>query len=339
MINEVKKQLINNPIHIQNILDYYGFSNIDIKSQEIRCGLKEDTNKTSIRIKLKNNDFLYVSDYGRGINCDIISFIIKSKHVDFREVINIIKKEIGIESFSYIKRKPIFGGFYNKIKSRNSPYIELTTINENILKQYIGKFNIKFLKDNIFIETQRKFKIGFDVISQRITCPWWSFDGRLVGITGRYNGDYEKDNTLKWCPVIPHPKSQTLYGYIENYQYLQGCDELFIGESEKFPMQLDSMNIHTGLALGGNSIHIPQIIHIINLQPQKIILSMDEGLDEEIILLQIDKIKSKLQFYDIKVGYIIDRQNIILPKNSKASPTDLGKNKFIELKNNYVEWV
>jgi len=57
-----------------------------------------------------------------------------------------------------------------------------------------------------------------------------------VGITGRYIGDYKEDENLKWFPVIPHPKSQTLYGYIENYQYLQGCEELFIGESEKFPM-------------------------------------------------------------------------------------------------------
>lgn len=198
---------------------------------------------------------------------------------------------------------------------------------------------MKFIADGISIDTQRKFKIGLDVLSQRITCPWWSFDCRLVGITGRYNGDYEEDNTLKWFPVIPHPKSQTLYGYTENYQHLQGCEELYIGESEKFVLQLDTMEIYTGLALGGNSIHTPQIIHIINLNPKRLYFCYDEGLDEEIILAQIEKVKTMIKFFDIKIGFIIDRKNLIIPKDSKMSPTDLGKENFIELKNNFVEWV
>lgn len=339
MLSELKAKLIDNPQHIENILKDYGFSNIHIRSKEIRCGIEEDTNKSSIRIKLVNNDYLYVSDYGRGINCDFFSFIIKSKNVDFRDVINTVKMELGIEYLSFTRRKPIFGGFYDKIKLNKLPNIQLTYHNTDILIPFSNKFNMKFIEDGISIDTQRKFKIGFDILTQRITCPWWSFDCGLVGITGRYNGDYEEDNTLKWFPVIPHPKSQTLYGYTENYQNLQGCEELYIGESEKFVLQLDTMEIYTGLALGGNSIHTPQIIHIINLNPKILYFCYDEGLDEEIILAQIQKVKTMIKFFDIKIGYIIDRKNSILPKDSKMSPTDLGKENFIELKNNFVEWV
>ena len=340
MINEIKQKLINNPIHINNILEYYEFYNIDVKSQEIRCGIAEDTNKTSIRIKLHNNNYLYVSDYGRGINCDFISFIIKSKNIKFKDVINIIKKEIGMDNFYHIKKvTPIFGGFYDKIKIKKSSIVELKYYDEDILTPYINKFNVKFMKDGISIDTQKKFNIGFDISTQRITCPWWSFDGRLVGITGRYNGDYEEDNTLKWFPIIPHPKSQTLYGYTENYQHLQGCDELYIGESEKFSLQLDTMGIYTGVALGGNSIHTPQIINIINLNPKSVYFCYDEGLDEDIIMIQVKKFKTMIKFFDIKIGYIIDRKNKILENGSKMSPTDLGKNNFIELKNKYVEWM
>lgn len=340
MLSGLKEKLIENPQHIENILEKYGFCNIDVRSKEIRCGIEEDTNKNSIRIKLVNNENLYVTDFGRDINCDFFKFIIQSKHVNFRDVINTVKKELGIEHLSiFTKKKSIFGGFYDKIKIKKLSTIELKSYDDSIIIPYLNKFNKKFIEDGIMIETQRKFKIGLDVISQRITCPWWSFDCSLVGITGRYIGDYEEDENLKWFPVIPHPKSQTLYGYIENYQYLQGCEELFIGESEKFPMQLDSMEIYTGLALGGNSIHTPQIIHIINLNPKKIIFAYDEGLDEEIILKQIDKIKAMVKFFDIKIGYIIDRKNKILPKGSKMSPSDLGKEKFLELKNKFVEWV
>jgi len=339
MLSEIKSKLINNPQHIENILEEYGFSNISIKSQEIRCGIDEKTNKSSIKIKLIKNDYLYVTDYGRSINCDFFSFIIKSRNVDYKDVINVVKKELGIENLYYTKKKSIFGGFYDKIRVKKSSTIELNYHNDDILIPYMNKFNMKFIMDGISIDSQRKFNIGFDVLSQRITCPWWSFDGRLVGITGRYNGDYEEDNTLKWFPVIPHPKSQTLYGYTENYQYLQGCDNLYIGESEKFALQLDTMGIYTGLALGGNSIHTPQIIHIINLNPKRLYFCYDEGLDEEVILNQIQKVKSMIKFFDIKIGYIIDRKNIVLPNSSKMSPTDLGKEKFIELKNNFVEWV
>jgi len=339
MLSEIKEKLINNPQHIENILREYGFSNIDVRSKEIRCGIEDNTNKSSVRIKLVKNDYLYVSDYGRSINCDFFSFIIKIKNVKYRDVINVVKQELGIEYLTYTKRKSIFGGFYDKIKVKKSSIIELNYYEDDILIPYINRFNMKFIMDGISIDSQRKFNIGFDVLSQRITCPWWSFDGRLVGITGRYNGDYDEDRTLKWFPVIPHPKSQTLYGYTENYQHLQGCDELYIGESEKFALQLDTMGIYTGLALGGNSIHTPQIIHIINLNPKRLYFCYDEGLDEEVILNQIQKVKSMIKFFDIKIGYIIDRKNIVLPNSSKMSPTDLGKEKFIELKNNFTEWV
>lgn len=340
MLSEIKNKLIDNPQHIENILGEYGFCNIDVRSKEIRCGIEQDTNKNSIRIKLVNNENLYVTDFGRDINCDFFKFIIQSKHVNFSDVINTVKNELGIEYLNtFTKKKSIFGGFYDKIKTNKSSNIELKKYDDSVLAPYLNKFNMQFVSDGISINTQSKFKIGLDVLSQRITCPWWSFDCSLVGITGRYTGDYEEDCTLKWFPVIPHPKSQTLYGYTENYQHLQGCEELFIGESEKFSLQLDSMDIYTGLALGGNSIHAPQIIHIINLNPKKIIFCYDEGLDEDVILKQIKKVKSMIKFFEIKVGYIIDRKNKILPKGSKMSPSDLGKIKFNELKNNFVEWV
>jgi hypothetical protein len=339
MIEELKNELIKNPIHIENILNKYEFYHIDVRSKEIRFARAEDGNPSSIRIKLLNNEKLYVDDFAKSNKCDLIKFIIQSRNVEFKDVINSIKSELGISYFTYIKRTSIFGGFYDKIKAIKSTDVKLKTYDENILLPYLNKFNIRFLNDNISLESQKKFKIGFDVITQRITCPWWSFEGELVGITGRYNGDYEQDEVFKWLPVIPHPKSQTLYGYTENYQYLQGADEIYVGESEKFCLQLDTMGIYTSVALGGNTIHVSQIKHLINLCAKKIIFCYDEGLELETILAQIYKVKSMLKFYEIQVGYINDKNSDILPKESKASPSDLGKENFLKLINNYVEWV
>jgi len=104
----LKTTLLENPQHIENILEEYGFCNVDVRSTEIRCGIEEDTNKNSIRIKLVNNDNLYVTDFGRDVNCDFFKFIIQSKRVNFRDVINTVKKELGIEHLSVFTKKIIY---------------------------------------------------------------------------------------------------------------------------------------------------------------------------------------------------------------------------------------
>jgi len=337
MISDINKQLLDNPEHIKNILEKFGFCNIDIRAKEIRCGINVNSNSTSIRIQL--NDYLNAVDFGRDIHGNLISFIMKSKNVSYKNVLDIIKNELNIYQYSYVKRNSIFDGFYERIKRKTNNIIDMKIYNNDILNNYIISPNLLFLRDGISLETQKKFKIGVDVISQRITCIWYDFEGNIVGITGRYLGDYESDEVSKWMPVIPHPKSQTLYGYVENYLYLQECEEIYIGESEKFTMQLDTMGINTAVSLGGNTIHVPQIKHLIWLNPKKIILCLDEGLEEKIIINQINKIKTMSKFVDIKLGYIFDKENKIMPKNSKCSPSDFGKKKFLELKNNFVEWM
>jgi hypothetical protein len=117
MLSELKQQLIQNPIHIVNILEMYDFYHIDLKSKEIRCGISEDSNKTSISIRLINNDNLFVKDYGRDISYDLFNFIIKTRNVEFQHVMSTVKKELGISNFTYTKPKSIFGGFYDKVKS------------------------------------------------------------------------------------------------------------------------------------------------------------------------------------------------------------------------------
>ena len=63
--------------------------------------------------------------------------------------------------------------------------------------------NDLFLKDGIDLTTQQKFCIGYDWNSNRIIIPEFSFEGELIGITGRYNGqDYEEWNEPKYYPII-----------------------------------------------------------------------------------------------------------------------------------------
>lgn len=333
---ELKKRLRDNPHHIENILEEYDFHNIDVRSKEIRCGIDENTNNTSIRIKLNEN--LTANDFGRDIHGDLFSLIMKSKNVELKEIIQTVKEELGITYIEFQKTKKIFGGFYDKIKRRNTNTNELKKYDENIMKDYINKYNTLFLKDGISFSTQRKFNIGVDHLTCRITVPWYDYEGSLVGIEGRYMGNYKEDEVAKWFPIQKFPKSQVLFGYNTNYINLQESEDIYIGESSKFTMQLDSMKIYNSLALGGNSIHNQQIKQLSWLNPKRIIFCFDEGLDIELIHRQIEKTKILLKFTDIQIGFVNDKENIILEKGSKNSPSDTGLNNFRELVTNYVEW-
>ena len=327
---------MNNPHHIENILEEYDFHNIDVRSREIRCGIDKSANNTSIRIKLNEN--LTANDFGRDIHGDLFSLIMKSRNVELKEIIQTVKNELGITYIEFNKTKKIFGGFYDKFKRRNQNNVEIKKYDEKIMDDYLNKYNTLFLKDGISFETQKKFKVGVCHSQCRISVPWFDYEGSLVGIEGRYMGDYKLDEVPKWFPIQSFPKSQFLYGYYQNYEHQIECEEIFVGESSKFTMQLDSMGIYTGTALGGNSIHNEQIKQLSWLNPKRIIFCFDEGLGEDIILRQIEKTRTLLKFFDIKIGFVNDKNNVILESGSKNSPSDVGIEGFKELINNHVEW-
>lgn len=333
---ELKKKLLNNPYHIENILEKYGFSNIEVNSREIRCGLNESTNNTSIRIKL--NDKLTANDFGRDIHGDLFSLIMKCKKVELKDILHTAKEELGISRLEFNKTKKIFGGFYDNIRVRNGNNIEVKKYDENVMAEYVNKYNTKFLRDGISFETQKKFKVGICHSQLRISVPWFDFEGSLVGIEGRYIGDHKKDEVPKWFPLIPFPKSQFLYGYYQNYYSLQESETIYIGESSKFTMQLDSMGIFNGVALGGNSIHPNQIKQLSWLSPKKVIFCFDEGLEQDLIDRQVEKTKTMLKFLGVKVGLVNDKKNELLKKGSKNSPSDIGIEGFKKLINEHVEW-
>lgn len=82
-----------------------------------------------------------------------------------------------------------------------------------------------------------------------------------------------------------------------------------------------------------------QAKHLKALMTSKIILAYDEGLEEEQIRLQAQKLILNNAVFQNHVGYVFDRENLILPKGSKASPSDLGKAAFTELIKSHVIWL
>ena len=336
-ITELKKRLYNNPEKIIELLEYYRFYSIHKSLKEIRCARNREGNKTSIRIKLNEN--LTSQDFSQGKEGDIFSIICNAKKMklhdvlqDAKAVLKITDKDLNVE-----ERKPAFGGFFENIRKRKLEICELQIYDESILDEYNNGYNIRFLKDGISLKTQKKFQVGYCDNTDRITVPWRDYEGNLIGIMGRYNG--ESDYIPKWFPVISFFKKGTLFGYSDNYIELMNNDIVYIGESEKFVLQLDTMGFNNCVALGCNSISSNQIKAVLRTFPKKIIMCYDEGLDLNIIIEQCLKIKKIAQLWNVEVGYIYDSENVILKKGSKNSPSDVGKENFERLAEDYVKWI
>lgn len=322
MIQELKKQLLENPENICTLLEEFDFAHITLKRNEIRFARNSDGGP-NIRIRL-NNEYLNVTDYVNSIHTDIISYIIKEKHTDFRSVLSAIKRILNLsDDWRPQSRRLIFGGVYEHIIHRtdSSP----KTYDESILDEYLKVPNERFQRDNISLEAQMKFGIGYDVGTDRITIPIRDQHGSLMGIKGRRNYETDNEEDPKYLYLVPCQMSKTLFGYSTNYSSMYG-GTVMVFESEKSVLQCASYGYHNAVALGSNSLSEYQAKMILSLNPQKVIFMLDSDLPLENTKRNIDMLRSVAIMRDLQINYFDWTECLELP--AKASPSDEGKEVF-----------
>ena len=330
-MEELKLYLKENPDKIQRILEYYNYHSITINNNEVRFAKIGGDNPSGCRIKL--NDNLSATDFTTSYNGDIIGLIKQHTDLSYKEIINTIKTITNKKVNGHHKKEVgIFDDFFNDI------YLPLQEENDeiiydpSILDQYSKyKWNMRFLKDGILPCSQVKFHVGYDENSNRITLPWFNESGELVGCMARL--DLDEPTNYKYLPLIAFPKHKFLYGLYYNKEYIKN-NRVYIFESEKSVLLGDSLNIKNCVSLGGNQISATQVEQLLKLGVSEIVLCMDEGLMIDAIKRDIQTIKSMLFMRDVKIGVILDKKNKYLPKDSKASPIDFGKEVFEKLCNN-----
>lgn len=328
-ISELKQHLFKNPDEIIRILEYYGYEKINVGTKEIRCARNSLGNSSSIRIKLNEN--LTATDFARNVSGDIITLFMSHKNLSFVETLNDIQKILNIKDIKKKKVELPFGGMFSGVSNTNNDNLFVETYEEFILDSYKSCWNKLFLEDNISPKVQKIFNLGYDESTKRITVPWRSTNGKICGIMGRFNSRQVPGNVNKWFPVIAFPKINVLYGFVENYFYLLEKEDIFIGESEKFTLQLASYGYRNCVSLGGNNLSESHLKHILSTNPKRIILCFDEGLDMEVIERNIERIKPFIKMRNVTVHIVLDLHNKYLQKDEKQSPSDLGKEVFENL--------
>ena len=325
MLKETKKELLDNPEKLKELLEYFNFYNVHIHQSYISFGRAQDTSKKSIVVRLEKNDYLYVTDYARNISNDIFSYISEQRLIDFKDVIGAVRNILGVDDFGlFNESRGIFGGFYEKIRKRSE--YSVRTYDESILDKYIPLANKRFIDDNISIAAQQFFGIRYDVESQGIVIPIHNQIGELIGAKVRCNYEVQ-DGEMKYYYLIPCQASQTLYGYSQNYNYLTN-NIIYIYEAEKSIMQCFSYGIRNCVALGSGSISRKQVRMLLELNPKKIIFMHDVGYDLENILRNINMVKNYSRFSEVELGYwdFFDRLY-----DNKVSASDLGKKELLRI--------
>ena len=326
MLSEIKEELLKNTDAIIELLDYFDFTHIKPSTREIRFA-REDKGGLNISIRLENNENVYVNDYARGVSKDIFSYIMQEKSVTFRDVIQKTKQVLGLSNdWRPQRRKSLFGGIYENI-SRQNREIRLKTYDDSILNQYEKLGNLMFLRDGISLEAQQFWNIRFSVADDAIIIPVRNEYAELIGAKARINRD-PQENESKYYYPINFPSSQVLYGYSENYQYLYG-NEIIVTESEKSVMQAWDFGVRNIVGLGSNNLSEKQTKLLIQLQPKRIIIAMDEGLSFEQTQKNCDIIKNFSTIFMPEVWYWDSDQDLDI--DPKSSITDMGKEKFEEI--------
>ena len=333
MLKEIKKELLDNPEKLKELLEYFNFYNVHIHQSYISFGRAQDTSKKSIVIRLEKNDYLYVTDYARNISKDLFSYISEQRLVDFKDIIGVVRNILGVDDFSlFNESRGIFGGFYEKIRKRSE--YSVRTYDESILDKYIPLANKRFINDNISIAAQQFFGIRYDVESQGIVIPIYNQIGELIGAKVRCNYEVQ-DGEMKYYYLIPCQASQTLYGYSQNYNYLTN-NIIYIYEAEKSIMQCFSYGIRNCVALGSGSISRKQVRMLLELNPKKIIFMHDVGYDLENILRNINMVKNYSRFSEVELGYwdFFDRLY-----DNKVSASDLGKKELLRIMDTEIRMI
>ena len=333
MLKEIKKELLDNPEKLKELLEYFNFYNVHIHQSYISFGRAQDTSKKSIVVRLEKNDYLYVTDYARNISKDLFSYISEQRLVDFKDIIGVVRNILGVDNFSLFNESHgIFGGFYEKIRKRSE--YSVRTYDESVLDKYIPLANKRFINDNISIAAQQFFGIRYDVESQGIVIPIHNQIGELIGAKVRCNYEVQ-DGEMKYYYLIPCQASQTLYGYSQNYNYLTN-NIIYIYEAEKSIMQCFSYGIRNCVALGSGSISRKQVRMLLELNPKKIIFMHDVGYDLENILRNINMVKNYSRFSEVELGYwdFFDRLY-----DNKVSASDLGKKELLRIMDTEIKMI
>ena len=321
-IQALRNHIVDNDL-VPRILESLGCQHIKKHGTYYSCANPDGDNESALNVMLPS---LYVVDYTRDLDSiskhhDIFTLVQFFNDCNFFEAIQYICECLGLsvyhdfdedipESLVLTREllKMIDDEDYHESEKPLSP------IPEQILKYYLPYVNDMFEADNISYETQAFFQVGYDPASNRITIPIRNYNGDLIGVKGRWFGDIPDGSDIqKYIYIERCNKSQVLFGLDKSYNKIEESRFAFVGESEKFVMQLWTYGDQCCVATGGKTISNQQI-DLLSRLCDKVVLCFDKDVQED----ELVNIANKFLGY-VEVYTIVDVNGLL---SEKESPSD-----------------
>lgn len=220
---------------------------------------------------------------------------------------------------------------YNNIK-------ELEIYPKGLMDVFNEYYPVEWLNDGISKATMKEFGIKFSTSQNKIIIPHYNINNDLVGIRGRALNEWEIENVGKYLPVqienkwYSHPLSLNLYGLNKTKENIKRYGICFVGESEKFVLQMNDFKTlpNCAAAVCGSQFNKYQLnILMKHCQPKEIVICFDneEKTGQHIYFNKLYNICQKYKNY-CNMSFIYDRENLL---ELKDSPTDKGERIFQKL--------
>lgn len=333
-LDALKNYIVDND-KVEMILESFGCHHIHKSNDRIACANFDGDNINAVNIYLPS---LNVVNYTRDLDSvskyhDIFTLTQYYLSCNFFDALKYICDVIGISTYQDFSEElpeslKITKALMNMLQDDldESDERPLRPISEKILSYYIPCVNDMFLHDGITYDVQQWFEIGYDPQSNRLTIPIRNYDGKLIGVKGRLFQEKLSEDDTKYIYLEPCNKGQVLYGLDKTLPSISKQHSCFVGESEKFVMQLFSYGDTNCVSTGGKTISRHQIEMLSRLCVDIILC-----LDKDVSIDEIHSIADKF-IGEINVYALIDKDCLL---DEHESPSD-DFTKWTKLKDNYI---
>jgi len=231
--------------------------------------------------------------------------------------------------------------------SLETQIVELKTYDDKFLKNFPRPILEPWIKDGISKEVMDYYEICYDPKNCGIIIPHREVEGGLIGVRERLLVPDDVERYGKYRPfkingkMYNHPLSFSLYGLYQNKDNIRRMKKAFVFEAEKSVMQYATMfgqenNIST--AMCGSSFINYQFWLLIKAGAEEIIVGLDRQFQQlndnehKKLVKNLKGIQNKYGRFTT-ISFLFDKD---MTFDYKASPTDEGKEKFLNLYQNRV---
>lgn len=335
------KQYIYEQNKIEYILEQIGCHNIAYHPNKefYSCGNYNGDNKAAVNVR--NNEYIGVINWTRtkefGDNADIITLVQYNKNMSFIEAVKYIHKILNLP-FKFATRTETkkkfdpLNVFKRVLKCRRVVDVnDIHILDDKLLDDYVPMLHIGWFRDGIMPWTREKFKLAYSYKHKRVIIPmrYWA-TGELLGFNKRTTVEnYDEFGIKKYFLTPTYPKMLNLYGLYENYNSIQKAGYVVVYEAEKSVLKRDSLNDPTGVALSGHTMSDEQVRILAGLNVE-VVIAMDKDISVDEVRHLCEKFKNIR-----KVSYILDKWDILAPKDS---PADASNKDYQFLFNNRIAY-